>query len=82
MFALILFFFGFFFRVAVFLALRNFVRLMESIGFILVKIRASNERVRFGARLRLFVLGFHQACRQRDGLFIAECLGCVAARFR
>ena len=71
-FTLFLFFLGFFLVVAVFLVLGNFVRLVEGFGFIFVKIRATDERVGLGARLGLFVLGFHQTSGERDSLFIAE----------
>jgi len=71
-FTLILLFFGFSFVVAVFLALGNFMRFVEGFGFVLVKIRATDKRVGFGARLRLFVLRLHQASGERDRLFIAE----------
>jgi len=60
-FLLVLLFFGFFLVVAVFLALGDFMRFVQSLGFVLVKIRATHQRVRFRARLRFFVLGFHQA---------------------
>jgi len=71
-FTLFLFFFGFFFVVTVFLALCNFVRFVEGFGFVLVKIRATDESVGFGARLSFFVLGFDKARGERDRLFIAE----------
>ena len=71
-FTLFLFFFGFFFVVTVFFALCNFVRFVEGFGFVLVKIRATDKGVGFGARLSLFMLGFHQASGERDCLFIAE----------
>jgi hypothetical protein len=79
-FALFLFFFGFFFVVAVFLVLGNFMRFVEGFGFILVKIRATDKRVGFGARLGFFVLGFHQASGERHSLFIAEGSGAIADR--
>src|SRR6266481_7793743 len=71
-FTLFLFFFGFFFVVTVFLALCNFVRFVESFGFVLVKIRATDESVSLGARLSFFVLGFDKPSGERDCLFIAE----------
>jgi len=80
-FTLFLFFFGFFFLVAVFLVLGNFMRFVEGLGFVLVKIRSADERVRFGARLCLFVLRFHQAGGERDRLFIAEGRNSIAGRF-
>ena len=80
-FPLVLLLFGFFFVMAVLLALGDFVRFMEGLGFILVKIRATDQRVGFRASLRLFVLGFHQASRERDRLFIAEGRSRVACRF-
>jgi hypothetical protein len=76
----VLFFFGFFFVVAVLLVLGNFVPFVERLGFILVKVRATNERVGFRARLGLFVLGFDQASGERHSLFIAEGCGAVADR--
>jgi hypothetical protein len=79
-FTLILLFFGFFFVVAMFLALGNFVRFVQLLRFVFVKIRATDERVGFGARLGLFVLGFHQAGGERYSLFIAEASGAVADR--
>jgi len=79
-FTLILLFFGFFFVVAMFLALGNFVRFVEGLRFVFVKIRAPDEGVGFGARLGLFVLGFHQAGGERYSLFIAEASGAVANR--
>jgi hypothetical protein len=75
-----LFILGFFFVVAVFLVLGNFMRFVEGFGFVFVKIRATDERVGFGARLGLFVLGFHQASGQRHSLFITEGWGGVAGR--
>jgi len=79
-FPLVLLLFGFFFVLAMLLALGNFVRFVEGLGFILVKIRATDERVGFGARLGLFVLGFHQASGERHSLFIAEGSGAIADR--
>ena len=79
-FTLILLFFGFFFVVAMFLALGNFVRFVEGLRFVFVKIRAPDERVGFGARLGLFVLGFHKASGERYSLFLAEASGAVANR--
>jgi len=80
-FALILLFFGFFFVLAVFLVLGNFVCFVERFGFVLVKIGPTDESVGFGARLGFFVLGFHQASGEGDGLFIAEGWSGVASRF-
>jgi hypothetical protein len=80
-FALFLLFFGFFLVVvAVLFTLINLVRFVEGFSFILVKIRATDERVGFGARLRLLVLRFHQASRERDRFFIAEGRSRVASR--
>ena len=79
-FTLYLFFFGLFFMVAVFLVLGNFVRFVEGLRFVFVKIRATDEGVGFGARLGLFMLGFHQACGEGDSLFIAEASGAIANR--
>jgi hypothetical protein len=79
-FTLFLFCFGFFFMVPVFLMLRNFMRFVEGFRFILIKIRATDERVGFRASLRLFVLGFHQAGGERDSLFIAKTSGAIANR--
>src|SRR5260370_42143040 len=73
-------FFGFFFVVAVFLALCNFVRFVEGFGFVLVKIRATDKGVGFGARLSLFMLGFDKARGERDCLFIAEGRSGIASR--
>src|SRR5258707_3580603 len=78
-FTLFLFFLGFF-VVAVFLALCNFMRFVECFGFVLVKIRATDKGVGFGARLSLFMLGFHQASGERDRLFIAEGRSGIASR--
>jgi hypothetical protein len=78
-FPLFLFLFGFF-VVPVFLVLGNFMRFVEGFGFVLVKIRAPDERVGFGARLGFFVLGFHQSSGERYSLFIAEASGAVANR--
>jgi hypothetical protein len=75
-----LLFFGFFFVVAVLFVLGNFVRFVEGFGFVLVKIRTTNERVGLGARLGLFVLGFDQASGERDSLLIAEGCGAIADR--
>jgi hypothetical protein len=80
-FPLVLLLFGFFLVVAVLLAFGNFMRLVESLSFVFVKIRSTNKRVGFGARLRFFVLGFYQAGRERDRLFIAQCWSYVARRF-
>jgi len=80
-FTLILLFFGFFLAMAVFLVLGNFMRFVEGFGFILVKIRSTDQRVGFGARLGLFVFRFHQSSGQRDCFFIAECRSGVARRF-
>src|SRR5260221_13983675 len=80
-FPLVLLLFGFFSVWAMLLALGNFVRFVEGLGFILVKIRATDQRVGFRARLRLFVLGFHQSSGERDRLFIAEGRSAVARRF-
>src|ERR1700741_4952264 len=79
-FTLFLFFLGFFFVVTVFLAFGNFVRFVEGLGFVLVKILATDESVGFGARLSFFVLGFHQASGERDCLFIAEGRSGIASR--
>jgi hypothetical protein len=79
-FTLFLFFFGFFFVVAVLLALSNFMRFVEGFGFVLVKIRATDESVGFGARLSFFVLGFDKASGERDGFFIAEGRSGIASR--
>ena len=76
-----LFFFGLFFVVAVLLALVDLVRFVKGFGFVFVKIRATDERVGFGARLSLFVLGFHQASGERHCLFVTEGRGGVASRF-
>ena len=75
-----LFFFGFFFVVAMLFVLGNFVRFVEGFRFVLVKIRATNERVGFGARLGLFVLGFDQASGERHSFFIAKGSGAIADR--
>ena len=75
-----LLFFGFFVVVPVFLVLGDFVRFMEGFGFVLVKIRATHERVGFGARLGFFVLGFDQAGGERDSLLVAEAGSAVANR--
>ena len=80
-FLLVLLFLGFFFAVAVFFALGYFVRFVESLGFVLVKIRATDKRVGFSARLSLFVLGFHKPGGERNRLFIAEGRSRVARWF-
>jgi hypothetical protein len=54
-----LFRFGLFFVVPVLFVLGNFMRFVEGFGFVFVKIRATDKSVGFGARLSLFVLGFH-----------------------
>jgi hypothetical protein len=79
-FPLVLLFFGFFLVVAMLLALGNFMRFVEGFRFILVKIRATDQRVGLSACLRLFVLGFHQASGERDRLLIAEGRSGVACR--
>jgi len=79
-FTLFLLRFGLFFVVAVFLVLGYFMRFVESFGFVFIKIRATNKRVGFGARLGLFVLGFHKASGERYSLFLAEASGAVANR--
>ena len=79
-FTLFLFCFGFFFVVPVFLVLGYFMCFVESFGFVLIEIRATDKRVGFGARLGLFVLGFHQAGGERYSLFFAKASGAVANR--
>jgi len=79
-FTLLLFCFGFFFVVPVFLVFGYFMRFVQRFRFILIKIRATHQRVGFRAGLRLFVLGFDQASGQRYSLFIAEGCGATADR--
>ena len=79
-FTLFLFCFGFFFVVPVFLVLGYFMRFVERFRFILIKVRTTDQRVGFRASLRLFVLGFDQASRERDSLFIAKACGTIANR--
>jgi hypothetical protein len=79
-FTFFLFCFGFFFVVPVFLVLGCFMRFVERFRFILIKIRATDQRVGFRAGLRLFVLGFDQASGQRHSLFIAESSGATVDR--
>jgi len=79
-FTLFLFRFGLFFVVTVFLVLGDFMCFVESFGFVFIKIRATDKRVGFSARLGLFVLGFHQAGGERYSLFFAEAGGAVANR--
>lgn len=42
----------------VFFVFRNLVRFVEGFGLVLIKIRSTDKRVGFGARLCFFVLGF------------------------
>jgi hypothetical protein len=80
-FSLVLLLFGFFFVLAMLLALGNFVRFVQGLGFILIKIRPTDQRVGFRARLRLFVLGFDQSRGERDRFFITQARGGAARRF-
>jgi hypothetical protein len=79
-FTLFLLRFGLFFVVTVFLVLGYFMCFVESFGFVFIKVRATDKGVGFGARLGLFVLGFHQAGGERYSLFFAKASGAVANR--